>query len=43
MEDLNIPLVIGAALVGGLIGLYFYGKSLKKTGNHSIASQMMGS
>ena len=32
MEDLNIPLVIGAALVGGLIGLYFYGKSLKKNG-----------
>lgn len=30
MEDLNIPLIIGASIVGGLIGLYFYGKSLKK-------------
>lgn len=30
MEDLNIPLIIGAVIVGGLIGLYFYGKSLKK-------------
>lgn len=30
MENINIPLVICSTVVGGLVGLYFYGKYLRK-------------
>lgn len=33
MDNLNIPLVVGVAFAGGLIGLYFYGNFLKKKGD----------
>ena len=30
MENINIPFVVCSAVVGGLVGLYFYGKYLRK-------------
>lgn len=42
MEDINIPLVIGSAIVGSLIGLYCYGKYLKKKGNINNSRQNNG-
>lgn len=37
MEELKIPLVVVAAIVGGLVGLYLYGKKMKKKGQTSIS------
>ena len=42
MEDINIPLVIGTVIVGGLIGLYCYGKYLKKKVGTNSSSQNNG-
>lgn len=38
MEELNISLVVGAIVVGGLVGLYLYGRRIKK-GNKDNSSE----